>query len=327
MANHRAPKRPASRRGPTDDALTSRTLSDADTAPQSGRRRAVKPSRGLRTRDAASQTPPVQTASAGQPATGTHTGSRKGLFPFLPSAPSVVGAAALVIAAAGAVSVTASPTDEVAAASSAKLYSPASALSGTSASLSNLALDSRKQAVSRDSQRAALADAVDEDLLEAVEAQAQERNAALAQLAASAEKYAGEIAANAWQLPLSGYRLSARFGLSSSLWANTHTGLDFAAPSGTPVVSVANGTVRSTEYAGSYGNRVVVALEDGTEVWYCHLSSFSVSPGDSVTGGQQLGTVGSTGNSTGPHLHLEVRPGAGDAVDPYAALVAHGLQP
>ncbi|MGH3370864.1 MAG: M23 family metallopeptidase, partial [Nocardioidaceae bacterium] len=199
--------------------------------------------------------------------------------------------------------------------------------SGTSASLSRAALDSRQEAVSRDSNRAALADAADQELQDAVEAQAEERNAALAQLAASAERYAGEIAENAWQLPLSGYELTAQFGYSSSLWSSTHTGLDFAAPYGTPVVSIANGTVESTEYAGSYGNRVVVTLEDGTEIWYCHLDSFAVSPGQSVVGGEQVGAVGSTGNSTGAHLHLEVRPGAGDAVDPYAALVAHGLNP
>jgi murein DD-endopeptidase MepM/ murein hydrolase activator NlpD len=85
--------------------------------------------------------------------------------------------------------------------------------------------------------------------------------------------------------------------------------------------------VRSASYDGSYGNKIVLALEDGTEIWYCHLSSFSVNVGETVSGGEQLGAVGSTGNSTGDHLHLEVRPGAGDPVDPYAALLAHGLQP
>jgi len=231
-----------------------------------------------------------------------------------------------VIAAAGAVTVTDS-SPEVAAADSTRMFTPASALTGTTAATSSLEIDDRMQAVSRDTQRAALEDAADDDLQEAVEAQAEERNAALAQLAASAEKYAGEIAANAWRLPLGGYRLTARFGHSSSLWSTTHTGLDFAAPYGTPVVAVANGTVRSASYDGSYGNKIVLALEDGTEIWYCHLSSFSVSPGETVTGGEQLGAVGSTGNSTGDHLHLEVRPGAGDPVDPYAALLAHGLTP
>jgi murein DD-endopeptidase MepM/ murein hydrolase activator NlpD len=245
---------------------------------------------------------------------------------MLPSAPSAVGAAALVIAAAGAVTVSGTG-DEVVVAKETKIFTQASALTGTSADLSSASLDSRTAAVSRDSEREALQDAAAEKLQAAVEAQAEERNVALAQLAASAEKYAGEIAANAWHLPVVGYRLTARFGSSSGLWANTHTGLDFAAPAGTPVVSVANGTVQSAEYDGAYGNKIVVVLEDGTEIWYCHLTSFTASPGDSVTGGEQIGTVGSTGNSTGSHLHLEVRPGAGDAVDPYAALLAHGLQP
>jgi len=71
----------------------------------------------------------------------------------------------------------------------------------------------------------------------------------------------------------------------------------------------------------------VMTLEDGTELWYCHQSAFSVQPGDQVVGGQPIGLVGATGNTTGPHLHLEVRPGGGDAVDPYQALVVHGVQP
>jgi murein DD-endopeptidase MepM/ murein hydrolase activator NlpD len=239
-----------------------------------------------------------------------------------------VGAAALVVAATGATAMSHSPEETRAAAGvTTRPFTPASTFTGTTMATSRLALDSRRKAVSRDSRREALEDAADEELEAAVEAQAEQRNAALAQLAASAEKYAGQIAANAWQLPLAGYELTAHFGYSSSLWSSTHTGLDFAAPSGTPVVSVANGTVRSTDYAGAYGNRVIVALDDGTEIWYCHLTSFSVAPGESVTGGEQLGTVGSTGNSTGPHLHLEVRPGAGDPVDPYAALVAHGVTP
>jgi len=310
VANHRGARRSVSRTGTTDGAQASPPATTVV-----GKRKAVKPSRGSRTLARATQTTPSSPGPA-----------LKGLIPLLPSAPTAVGAAALVVAAAGAVTV-AQPAEQVVASPSAKLYTPASAHTGLSGATSNLALDSRMQAVSRDSERAALEDAADERLQEAVEAQAQERNAALAQLAASAEKYAGEIAANAWHLPLSGYELTATFGNSSSLWANTHTGLDFAAPAGTPVVAIANATVRSAEYAGAYGNRLVLALEDGTEIWYCHLTAFNVSPGEQVVGGEQVGTVGSTGNSTGPHLHLEVRPGAGDAVDPYAALVAHGVTP
>ena len=305
MANHRAGKREASRvHSAEPSGLTSRRATPA------GRRKAVKPSKPART-------------------TSTHVSVRKNLFPVLPSAPSLVGAAALVIAAAGAVTVGQDAVPAEAAGHVQRLSAQANVLTGSSKIESNSASDSRKQAVSRDSQREALQDAAEDELQAAAETQAQERNAALAQLAASAEKHADRIAANAWRLPLSSgiYRLTSRFGEASSLWANTHTGLDFAAPSGTPIMSVANGVVTSTEYDGSYGNRTIVTLEDGTELWYCHQTSFGVSPGDSVRGGQTIGTVGTTGNSTGPHLHLEVRPGAGDPVDPYTALTVHGLLP
>ena len=106
-----------------------------------------------------------------------------------------------------------------------------------------------------------------------------------------------------------------------------HTGLDFAAPTGTPLKAVANGTITAVGYAGSYGYRTILTLEDGTEIWYCHQSTMTVSVGETVVGGQTIGTVGSTGNSTGPHLHLEIRPGGGNPVDPYAALISHGIQP
>lgn len=327
MAHHRAPRHSASRTGTTDGSdAPADHLGPVTVA---GKRKAEKTSRIARTLTRRSQTPTTPARPEPVPAaarSGSRIGGRKQLFPMLPSAPTAVGAAALVIAATGAITVT-HPGQEVAAATAVQGFSPASAFTGISAATSNLALDSRMQAVSRDSERSALSDAADERLQAAVEAQAEERNAALAQLAASAEKYAGEIAANAWHLPLAGYRITARFGYSSSLWANTHTGLDFAAPTGTPVVSVANGIVRSAAYDGAYGNKVVIALEDGTEVWYAHLSTYSVSPGQAVRGGEPIGTVGSTGNSTGPHLHLEVRPGAGDAVDPLAALIAHGITP
>lgn len=320
MANHRAPRRSASRTGTADVA---RVTPEPVVAPPvvAGKRRAEKPSRAARTLPRRPQTP----VSAGSSPVAART-ARRNPFPLLPSAPSMVGAAALVVAATGAVSVTHTP-EEVAAASPVRAFTPASAFTGESVAVSSLDLDSREQAVSRDSERKALEDASDERVEEAVEAQAEERNAALAQLAASAEEQANRIAANAWTLPLSGYRLTARFGYSSSLWASTHTGLDFAAPSGTPVVSVANGTVTSAGWDGSYGYKVVVSHEDGTETWYAHLTTITADVGESVVGGDQIGTVGSTGNSTGPHLHFEVRPGAGDPVDPYAALLAHGLAP
>jgi murein DD-endopeptidase MepM/ murein hydrolase activator NlpD len=128
-------------------------------------------------------------------------------------------------------------------------------------------------------------------------------------------------------LPVSGYRLTARFGQCSGLWSHCHTGLDFAAPSGTPIKAVAGGTITQVGWAGAYGNRTVETLKDGTELWYCHQSAIGVRPGQTVFSGQEIGLVGATGNTTGPHLHLEVRPGAGDPVDPYQALVFHGVTP
>ncbi len=71
----------------------------------------------------------------------------------------------------------------------------------------------------------------------------------------------------------------------------------------------------------------MITLEDGTELWYAHQTSYIVSVGQDVRAGEVVGYVGSTGNSTGSHLHLEVRPGGGDPVDPYTALVYHGLTP
>jgi len=199
----------------------------------------------------------------------------------------------------------------------------------TSQSLSTDLLGERKRQVSRDSQRQAMADAAHQRLRPATQEQGKETNAALAKLAASAEKQAGLLAKDAWQLPVTKgvYHLTARFGSCSGLWAHCHTGLDFAAPTGTPIHAVANGTITKTGWAGAYGNRTVETLPDGTELWYAHQSAFGVTPGQKVVAGQEIGLVGATGNVTGPHVHLEVRPGAGDPVDPYQALVAHGLHP
>ena len=138
------------------------------------------------------------------------------------------------------------------------------------------------------------------------------------------------IARITWALPVSGYHLTGRFGDRSSLWSSgIHTGLDFAAPAGTQIRAIAAGVVREAGYAGSYGNRTIITLPGGGEAWYCHQTSIAVSPGQRVSVGQPIGTVGATGNVTGAHLHLEIRPHGehGDPVDPYAVLVAHGLQP
>lgn len=169
----------------------------------------------------------------------------------------------------------------------------------------------------------------DRELLEKqAKEQVAQRAVALKNLAAKTQERADQLKKNQWVLPVTGYRLSARFGARSSLWSSgMHTGLDMSGPSGSTIVSVASGTVKEVGYEGSYGNRIIVTHQDGTEVWYCHLSRFAASPGDKVDPGQVIGYTGSTGNTTGPHLHIEVHPGGGDAVDPIPVLQQHGINP
>lgn len=157
--------------------------------------------------------------------------------------------------------------------------------------------------------------------------QAEQTQAAQQELAQAVDKTADELKANRWVLPVTGYRLTARFGQRSGLWSTVHTGLDFAGPSGSTIVAVAGGTVISADYEGAYGNRTVIQLDDGTEIWYCHQSRFGVKVGQKVLPGERIGFTGSTGNVTGPHLHLEVHPGGGAAVDPYTQLIQHDVTP
>ena len=154
-----------------------------------------------------------------------------------------------------------------------------------------------------------------------------QRAETLSGYASKAQKQSAKIQLHAWVLPVAAgvYHLTARFGDYSSLWSNFHTGLDFAAPTGTPIMAVAGGTITETGYSGAYGNRTIETLPDGTELWYCHQNEFGTSVGDTVRPGEVIGYVGSTGNVTGPHLHLEVHPGGGDPVDPFTALEVHGL--
>jgi murein DD-endopeptidase MepM/ murein hydrolase activator NlpD len=128
-----------------------------------------------------------------------------------------------------------------------------------------------------------------------------------------------------WTSPLASYDLTSRFGESSYMWSSgMHTGLDFAAPTGTPIRSIAAGTVKSASYDGSYGYKTVVSLPGGGEVWYCHQNSLGVSPGQRVAVGEVIGSVGATGNVTGDHLHLEIRYG-GEPVDPAGVFAGKGV--
>lgn len=116
---------------------------------------------------------------------------------------------------------------------------------------------------------------------------------------------------------------------AGALWSKGyHTGVDFAVPTGTSVKAVGSGQVVSAGWEGSFGYQVVIRHADGRYTQYAHLSAISVRDGQSVGAGQRIGRSGSTGNSTGPHLHFEVRtgPGFGADVDPVAYLRAGGVR-
>ena len=114
--------------------------------------------------------------------------------------------------------------------------------------------------------------------------------------------------------PIEG-RITSRYGASSSIRKSTHTGLDISAVTGTDIKVVADGTVISAKYNGAYGYLVKVDHGNGVETWYAHTSKMYVKKGDTVKAGDVIAAVGSTGNSTGPHLHLEIRLN-GEHLDP-----------
>ena len=129
-------------------------------------------------------------------------------------------------------------------------------------------------------------------------------------------------------MPVEGATVSTPYRMSGGMWSSGyHTGVDFAAATGTSLKAVGAGTDVSAGWGGAYGNQVVIKLDDGRYAQYAHLSSISVSQGQSVTAGQEIGLSGATGNVTGPHLHFEIRttPDYGSDVDPLAYLRSHGV--
>jgi murein DD-endopeptidase MepM/ murein hydrolase activator NlpD len=186
----------------------------------------------------------------------------------------------------------------------------------------------------------ALADAEAAAAKEADEAAAKAQKEAEAKAAAAKKKAEEEAARKAeearlaelakqYTLPTSSYTVTSSFGQAGALWSSGyHTGLDFAAPTGTLIKAVHSGTITEAGWAGSYGYRTILTLDDGTELWYCHQSSISVNVGQKVSTGDVIGRVGATGNVTGPHLHFEVHPGGqAGGVDPMAWLRGKGLNP
>ncbi|RKN42520.1 M23 family metallopeptidase [Streptomyces hoynatensis] len=144
---------------------------------------------------------------------------------------------------------------------------------------------------------------------------------------------AREKAAKHWVSPISDdYELTASFGNSGDRWAHKHSGQDFAVPVGTPVHAVHGGTVVKAGPNGAgdgpaYGNAVVIKHADGTYTQYAHLSRIDVTVGQQVSTDQRIARSGNTGNTSGPHLHFEVRttPNYGSAVNPMAFLHEKGV--
>jgi murein DD-endopeptidase MepM/ murein hydrolase activator NlpD len=147
----------------------------------------------------------------------------------------------------------------------------------------------------------------------------------------AAKKAAAKKAAS-WISPVKGYKLSARYAQAGNMWSAKHSGQDFAVKSGTAVVAAHGGTVVKAGGNGAgdgpaYGNAVVIKHGNGTFSQYAHLSKVSVKAGQVVTTGQRIAFSGNTGNSSGPHLHFEIRTTAsyGTAVDPVAFLRTKGI--
>ncbi|MFF3626502.1 M23 family metallopeptidase [Streptomyces sp. NPDC002164] len=126
-------------------------------------------------------------------------------------------------------------------------------------------------------------------------------------------------------MPVAQHGLSAYFGQGGVNWMSVHTGIDFPVFTGTPVMAATDGTVR-TQWNSAYGNMAIVTMADGTETWYCHLSTTKIRSGP-VKAGDVIAYSGDSGNSTGPHLHFEVRPGGGTPTDPLAWFRSHGVDP
>ncbi|KOU55548.1 peptidase [Streptomyces sp. MMG1533] len=152
-------------------------------------------------------------------------------------------------------------------------------------------------------------------------------------VAKTTAKTAAAKKAASWVDPVTKYTLSASFAQSGGMWQSTHSGQDFAVASGTKVVAAHGGTVVKAGGNGAgdgpaYGNAIVIKHGNGTYSQYAHLSRIQVNVGQVVKTGQRIALSGNTGNSSGPHLHFEIRTTAnyGSAIDPVAFLRSKGVK-
>jgi murein DD-endopeptidase MepM/ murein hydrolase activator NlpD len=170
-----------------------------------------------------------------------------------------------------------------------------------------------EERASRDQSRQALA----------VKKAADVKKAAAAKKKALAAAEAARKATEKWVMPIGGATFTSGYGMR---WGRMHQGDDFATPVGTPLAAMSTGTVTFAGEESGYGNKVEIEYWDGTVSYYAHMNSIIVTVGQQVAPGDVVGSSGNTGHSTGPHLHLEIHPHGGGAVDPAPWLRDHGLQ-
>ncbi|MFF1298668.1 MULTISPECIES: M23 family metallopeptidase [unclassified Streptomyces] len=184
-----------------------------------------------------------------------------------------------------------------------------------------------------EAQQQAAIEAAEQKARQKAEAEALKKAAAKAEKEREAKERVARAAAerkrlNSYVAPVSGSYVSTGYKAGGAVWSSgSHTGVDFHAAMGTSVRAVGSGTVVEAGWGGSYGNNIVIKMNDGTYTQYGHLSSIGVSVGQTVTPGQQIGLSGATGNVTGPHLHFEARTTAeyGSDIDPVSYLRSHGV--
>ena len=220
-------------------------------------------------------------------------------------------AAALTFTATGAAVATSTTTQAATFSQSAPATSKAT--SNAKATSAAAALDDPRSQAIEDN---ALAIVRDNAAARAARSAERENLAARSLAANSAEQ------AHSWQLPIKNFVRTSGFGCR---WGRLHAGEDFAAPVGTNLVSMSTGTVTFAGQESGYGNLVKIRYWDGTVTYYGHMSRISVNEGEDVEPGEVVGQSGNTGHSTGPHLHLEIHPDGGAAVDPLPWLADHQI--
>lgn len=252
--------------------------------------------------------------------TGRHRRQRRRL-----PLPAAAGAAAVTVAMVGSASLGTAGANEQLAAGAVALDAPSRPATETTTLSTDAfsALETASGALAAETEKASSSS---HSSISEQEAKAEEeRKRQEAAERAAREQAERERLAAMYTKPLDSYRVSAQYGVRGWSWARGyHTGLDLTASYGTPIKAVHSGQVTFAGWDGAYGYKVEITHSDGTQTWYAHMSNIAVGSG-SVTTGQTIGSVGSTGNSYGNHLHLEVHGPGGGELNPYTWLQGKGV--